>query len=637
MSIKYTIILVVLLFSLQTSAESYRERYASVISHYSGDKKDSLKLRAALYLIDNMEGHHSPVGEPINGFTKRLETMDDKTSLRELYAAWSHVKNTGKVTFAPDSSIIGSGELIENVDEAFDEWRNAPWGNKVSFSQFCEYILPYRVKDEQLCKGWRKALRKKYLPLVSQVKDMNLAFTIVSNHVLKSVTFSPNYIPYTFNVLLCDRIRKAVCDERSVLQICILRSLGIPSALDIVPIWADYSTRGHSWVSLVEADGSTYTMNEGDSVALQFNHNDAQFRQRYKPRTTDNCPYDIKTVKRPVKIYRLGYRKDHNVTMETPHFLSDPFAKDVSKEYGLTATIKIPVSFNGPVYLGTFLTGNNWIPIAETEAKDGFANFDNVGSDIVCIAMTQNGKMRTSLTVPFLVGKEGIKKFFHVDTARVSSITVFRKYPLYPYITDQWGFLRGAVFEGANTRDFLTADTLAAIKTMPYGKTVLNVNRKRKYRYLRYKSPDYSRITLAEISYYAIDDSGMVKKISGRNISSGVDTTTICKLYDGNASTMLKTQDIGYWVGMDLGDGNEVDIGRIEFMPVSDTNFIETGHTYELYYFDRIWHLLSRQIAEDLTLTFRDVPIGALLLLKDRTAGHEERIFEYVDGRQVWY
>ncbi len=637
MSIKYAIILTTLLFSLQATAKSYREKYAAVISHLSNDKKDSLKLRAALYLIDNMDGHHSPIGEPINQFTKSLETMDDKCSLGELYAAWNDAKNTGEVTFAPDSSLIGSKDLIENIEEAFDDWRNAPWADKVSFSQFCEYILPYRVKDEQLCKGWRKALRKEYLPLVSNIKDMKRAFTIVSNHVLKSVAFSPNYIPYTFNVLLCDKIRKAACDERSVLQIYILRALGIPSALDIVPVWADYSTRGHSWVSLVETDGSTYTIIEGDTVARQFNHNDAQFRQRYKPRPTDNCPYDIKTEKHPVKIYRLGYCIDHSVTKETPHFLSDPFAKDVSKEYGLTAKVKIPTSIKGTVYLATFLTGKDWIPVAATESKDGYAIFDNVGSDIVCIAMTKNGKTRTSLTVPFLVGKDGIKKFFQADTSKANSITIERKYPLYPYISDQWGYMRGAVFEGAANAEFSNADTLAVIKTMPYGRTVLNVNSNKNYRYLRYKSPVYSRITLAEITYYAKDRNGNTRKISGKSISSGVDTTSICKLYDDNASTMLKTKDVGYWVGIDLGDGNEMDIRKIEFMPVSDTNFVEPGHIYELYYFDRTWHLLSRLKADDLMLTFQNVPLGALLLLKDRTKGHEERIFEYADGRQLWY
>ena len=64
---------------------------------------------------------------------------------------------------------------------------------------------------------------------------------------------------------------------------------------------------------------------------------------------------------------------------------------------------------------------------------------------------------------------------------------------------------------------------------------------------------------------------------------------------------------------------------------------IEAGHLYELYYFDKQWHLIGRQLAKENRLIFEDVPSGALLLLKDKTKGQEERIFEYVNNQQIWY
>lgn len=75
----------------------------------------------------------------------------------------------------------------------------------------------------------------------------------------------------------------------------------------------------------------------------------------------------------------------------------------------------------------------------------------------------------------------------------------------------------------------------------------------------------------------------------------------------------------------------------IRFAPATDLNFVEKGHLYELYYFDTEWHLIGRQIAQKEELLFKQVPSGALLLLKDKTAGKEERIFEYKDGKQVWH
>lgn len=58
---------------------------------------------------------------------------------------------------------------------------------------------------------------------------------------------------------------------------------------------------------------------------------------------------------------------------------------------------------------------------------------------------------------------------------------------------------------------------------------------------------------------------------------------------------------------------------------------------YELYYFDTEWHLVGRQIAQTEELVFTKVPSEALLLLKDKTAGKEERIFEYRKGQQIWH
>lgn len=47
--------------------------------------------------------------------------------------------------------------------------------------------------------------------------------------------------------------------------------------------------------------------------------------------------------------------------------------------------------------------------------------------------------------------------------------------------------------------------------------------------------------------------------------------------------------------------------------------------------------MLGRVYAHEDKLTFDNVPENAILLLKDRSGGMEERIFEYRDGKQVWH
>ena len=76
---------------------------------------------------------------------------------------------------------------------------------------------------------------------------------------------------------------------------------------------------------------------------------------------------------------------------------------------------------------------------------------------------------------------------------------------------------------------------------------------------------------------------------------------------------------------------------EIRFAPSTDLNFVEKGHLYELYYFDTDWHLLKRVYSQGTSLTFHDVPKNALLLLKDRTGGREERIFNFENGKVRWW
>lgn len=187
------------------------------------------------------------------------------------------------------------------------------------------------------------------------------------------------------------------------------------------------------------------------------------------------------------------------------------------------------------------------------------------------------------------------------------------------------------------TEDFAEVDTLATIAAMPYGMTTIPVLSKRKYRYLRYHAPIYNRSSLAELRFYGNDDSGGVRLLRGDVFGMGVAAAMIEHAFDGNASTICRGLTTGYTLGIDLGEGKETAITKIEFCPSTDLNFVEPGHLYELYYFDTEWHLLGREYSRKDYLEFQNVPVGALLLLKDKSAGKEERIFEYVNNQQIWH
>lgn len=640
MKSKVTIILVVLTYFTNGifAQLSYREKYADVLHHYSKSESDSLKYKAALFLIDNMDKHLSPAGTAIDSYIQRIHTMRKTQGIRELRLAWNESLKGRSVQWLPDSALISNEYLIDNIDDSFKSWEQSVWRKDVPFAHFCRYILPYRINDEHIGPQWRKVLYKQYNGIIEGITDMKKAFAMVKDSVFKVVELSNPYCEYNLDPLTCNVIRRAECGQRCILLAAVLRALAIPAAVDVTPMWADYSQKGHGWVAVVMNNGDTYTVFEEDSIARQFNPIDASlFFPKYSVSGKEDFPTSIKTSKTPVKIYRMCYEHINSVNPNDPHILATPFINDVSAEYGLTTDVNLKTNGHTTVYLCCYLSAKDWVPIAKAEAKNGNVTFNNVGKGSVCIAMTNIKGKRMVLTAPFLVGGNEIEKFFKPENIKTQSITIDRKYPLCSYTSDTWGAMQGGTFEGSMTADFKKADTIATISQMPYYITTIRSNSNKKYRYLRYHAPKKNRSSLAELQFYTTDKTGKEFLLTGNHSGKGIDSTQIDNVFDGNPSTICKGLDIAYSITLDLGKGKEQQVSKIRFCPSTDLNFVEKGHLYELYYFDKTWKMISRVYSKSDKLTFENVPSNAILLLKDKSGGKEERIFEYINNKQIWH
>ena len=525
--------------------------------------------------------------------------------------------------------------LISNIDAAFDAWQSAPWQKDIDFTLFCRYILPYRCSNEHIGGNWRKAMREAYGPLIKGETDMCRAFAIIERNVFKDVVLSNAYCPYTLDAITCHRIGRAECGQRAVLLVDALRALGIPAAIDFVPAWADYSDKSHGWTTAVGKDGVVYTMAaENDTVARNMNPVDASvFEPRYRVTAEDGCPYSVKQTKTVAKVYREEFEEMDSSAAARPGFLSNGFIRDVSERYGLNADVTLDVETDREVFLCTYVSARDWMPVACAMPKNGKVTFRHVGKNAVCTVRTNADGY---LTVPFLVGKLGVEKFFQTDKTSTEEIRVDRKYPLCQYTVDAWGDMRGGIFLGADTADFSDADTLAGITTMPHGKTNVECHTSRRYRFFRYQASHTNRSSMSELQFL-IRDTDRLKRLEGAYTATGVDTTHLEWLYDDNTATFCRRKTAEYTITLDLGKGRHSRVDVVRYAPSTDLNFVEKGHLYELYYFDTSWHLTGRQIADGDALIFKNVPHGSILLLKDKTAGKEERIFEYANGKQVWY
>ena len=157
---------------------------------------------------------------------------------------------------------------------------------------------------------------------------------------------------------------------------------------------------------------------------------------------------------------------------------------------------------------------------------------------------------------------------------------------------------------------------------------------------MKYVPPIKTEGNMAEIELYDEKGQKLTGKVIGNYRPERMDAMeTMKRAFDGNVLSSpktVKTQNDA-WVGLDLG--RVVSISKLVYLPRNDDNFIKEGELYELFYWDREWKSLGRQVGSRQLqyLEYDNVPDNALLLLRNLTKGKEERIFTYEDGKQVWW
>ena len=126
---------------------------------------DSLKYRAAVFLIENLPFHYSYEGEPLDDYLKLFElhgkgTMYPDKVLDSIKRACGPF-HMDKLE-AKSDIYIDPVYLIENIEWAFKVWREQPWGKNVSFDDFCEFILPY----VWVMKGWNPGVKESIINII---------------------------------------------------------------------------------------------------------------------------------------------------------------------------------------------------------------------------------------------------------------------------------------------------------------------------------------------------------------------------------------------------------------------------------------------------------------------------------------
>lgn len=422
-------------YALLQAGDNQRE-LEKVIAYY---QNDSLKKKAAIYLIENMPFHFTKEQYFIS--PSKQTYIPDITMFTDRYAVKRHCDSIQKNGFRlidknkKDITTVKSDYLIENIELAF-RVREKPWIKDLPFNDFCRYILPYRAQIEHPT-SLRKELMERYLPLLDSLQPQNALEACIAVHqklkdkIRYQTTGSPIYptTEETYHTGFGD------CNGLCNLTIAVMRSVGIPVTIDHT-LWTKMNL-GHNWCAVL-SDSKFYGFNPGETDPGAY------------AKLLNNTYNRI-----PAKVYRCQFDpifSNINKNMKDDGYktsLKNVLNYDVTDEYlGKVINVVNPIEKNYEnlstfVYLCTF-NCNQWQPLAIGEKREKHYIFENiVGDNIFIIADSPDGNSLRFVSAPFYVDIDGnLTKLFPdnkncIDYAfSIEDFQLFGKYTLYYWDTE---------------------------------------------------------------------------------------------------------------------------------------------------------------------------------------------------------
>lgn len=608
-----------------------KKELTKVLRYYTlgSDIQSSEKLAAARFLIKNMPGHMSMVGD-YEEYCKSLDSVltDDNLSEVQLDCAIDSIYHAyfDCISYFPSATIVSSEYLIENIEQAYALWKSGSWAEHLDFDHFCEYLLPFICTEGQPIDDWREKMEPfakadidklgecydyKNNPTIA-VSTVNGAAKRMLGHM--SGQYQSPLIPIYDPFLFAKFPHPFSCNETSDMANMVMRAKGLPVAVDFTPQWPD-GHHGHSWTVLWSTHGKAETFSPFWSpLGVPFiSHR--RFAKVF--RKTYACNSD--------------YQKLVNEKNSIPNFVGTEFFQDVSDEY--TATSDILVQLNRKVRGGkaciAVFDNSKWRPVWYGKVRGKKASFSNMGRDVTYIVLAPFHGSLIPASSPFRLDRLGNVEYLEKSDSTVD-IRIWRKYPLRRHICNLSTIGNGQI-EASN--DLRNWDTVSVIARYPLTSDVLIYEQPLCYRYWRYTSSAGSISDMSEIYYYGTEDANPRYDFQLIGEDSG-----IRQLYDGDPQTFYSAEEGEIGGIVDFGVSAEV--SKIEYINRGDGNAITPGDEYRISYWDSgRWNTLKQCLATDVFIDIERVPAGCLYFIENLSSGEDNRIFVWDNETcsQIWY
>lgn len=414
------------------------------------------------------------------------------------------------------------------------------------------------------------------------------------------------------------------CEDYSILALGVLRSKGIPVAIDFIHQWP-FQSLNHTWCVLLDNTGKHVVFDAASSG----------------PGKT-SLPAPLGKVYRRTYAINRAIAEIHRKDRYVPRTFQRVCMKDVTDEYMLTDDVKLSLE-NVPkgshyAYLAVF-DNKDWIPVHYGKISGRKVTFTDMGRGVVYLPVCWDENGLRPVGDPFILTLAGEVKPLKADATRLQTIRLARKYwanrdAVWAAERAQYGRIQASDYE-----DFREVCDVFTIEDIPVvAGEILPDTLQRPYRYWRYFGNWHTNCNIAELNFFpAGSDTCNTGRIIGTPGSYGNSPhTTREAAFDGNSLTFFDAPlNSEGWVGMDFG--RPVNMERINYTPRGDGNCVDIGHEYELVYWAcGRWNSAGRRTAGNVYLDY-EVPVNALFLLHNHTTGVQERIFTYENGKQIWW
>lgn len=656
-------------------AGANRESLEKMLRHYKHCGNDE-KYKAACFLVSGMPYHQQNCH--IRSYDKRLDSLCqssmaayytltkdatvaemENSPLRQtlLDSAQAAGSRATAISFSspqveaairPDIETLSGEFIAAHIEHVFMLRKTVERIRKLSFSDFCEYVLPYRAMGNYPVVFPSGKFRDDYNRFMRADSSTDITESIARyNQAMWWIRRWNGQFPFDVPLGYPDLCFNGFqdCVDVANYGAQIFRACGIPAAVEFNVAYKVLDTR-HFTVAIMDDEGRWMSFSPESELPS----------------------HDHSRLAPALNIMRLHFGPQRNNPAALtqgeplPEVLSDPCIEDVSHLYLDVGSLTIDIEKRIPrsrrlAYLASFqpgcgLVAVTWGKVSHFGRKVKFQQVvkDHIYFPVYCDDM---GRL-VPFAAPFVVrssdNEDGIKveRLLH-PSGKYIATTLHRKYPRKPHLERKAQTVPGTVVLGSDTKDFSHPDTLGVITQVPKAEwTDLSLSISRPYRYYRVQATQANpHLFLAELQFLTERSRGyanVVEPVSLHgNIAPALHEKWVRLLdeplekcgwkaeYDGNVQT---APDAYPNVTFRLESPQWVD--RLRYMVKHADNGISPGDTYALYrWTDEGWKEVWRKQAVSNSLPAGKLEIGALYWLANTSRGREELPFVITaDGRQ---